>query len=106
MNLSKPVKKIARIISETLLVIPCICICIISRFLRKGRSIDVGLGPLPLINNVYHCKALKQAGFSAETFVNRAWFITNEFDLDLTNWRSSKLLKPLTPYYLFCRALF
>ena len=44
------------------------------------RPIDVGLGPDPMINNVYHKKALVQQGYSAETFVNDIYFITNEFD--------------------------
>ena len=106
MKLIKPVKRFTKIAAEIFFVIPCICICIISRFVKKGRSIDVGLGPLPLINNVYHSKALRQAGFSAETFVRKTFFITNEFDFNLIKWRDSKLLKPLTSYYLFCRALF
>jgi glycosyltransferase involved in cell wall biosynthesis len=103
-SLKKNVKKLARIFAEIFLVIPCFCICIIARHVK--RPIDVGLGPLPLINNVYHRKALRQAGFSAETFVRNTYFITNEFDIDLTKWRNSKLLKPLTPYYLFFRVLF
>jgi glycosyltransferase involved in cell wall biosynthesis len=76
----------------------------ISRYLK--RDIDVGLGPLPLINNVYHKKALQQAGFSAETFVSKTFFITDEFDLDLTPWQKNAFLKRCVPYYLFCRALF
>lgn len=44
------------------------------------RSIDVGLGPLPMINNVYHKMALDKRGYSAETFVNDLYFITNDFD--------------------------
>jgi glycosyltransferase involved in cell wall biosynthesis len=106
MKLTKPVKKLAGMIIEILMVIPCICICIISRFQKGGRGVDVGLGPLPLINNVYHKTALMKAGFSAETFVSGSWFITNEFDLDLTRWQNSALWKHFIPYYLFCRALF
>ena len=106
MKLFKPVKRLSKIIAEIFFVIPCIFICIISRFLKKGRGIDVGLGPLPLINNVYHKTALNKAGFSAETFVRKTFFITNDFDFNLIKWRDNKLLKPLTPYYLFLRALF
>lgn len=106
MKLTKPVKKLAGMTIEILMVIPCICICIISKFLKRGRSVDVGLGPLPLINNVYHKTALRKAGFSAETFVSGSWFITNEFDLDLTRWQDNAVLKRFIPYYLFCRALF
>jgi glycosyltransferase involved in cell wall biosynthesis len=96
--------KLIGITVEILMVIPCFCICIISRFIK--RDIDVGLGPLPLINNVYHKAALRQAGFSAETFVSKTFFITDEFDLDLTKWRSIVVLNRCIPYYLFCRALF
>ena len=104
MKIPKPIKKIGGIAIEILLVIPCFCICIISRYVK--RDIDVGLGPLPLINNVYHKVALEQAGFSAETFVNKTFFITDEFDVDLTIWNDRVLLKRLVPYYLFCRVLF
>ena len=94
-------KRLTKIAAEILFVIPCFGICIISKFLKKGRSVDVGLGPLPLINNVYHSKALRQAGYSAETFVRKIFFITNDFDFNLIKWRDNKLLKPLAPYYLF-----
>ena len=50
--------KLIGIIVEILMVIPCFCVCIISRFTK--RDIDVGLGPLPLINNVYHKPASLQ----------------------------------------------
>jgi glycosyltransferase involved in cell wall biosynthesis len=104
MKLTKTLEELAGITIEILLVIPCFCICIISRYLKK--DIDVGLGPVPLINNVYHKKALRQAGFSAETFVYKTFYITNEFDLDLTKWHASAFLKRCIPYYLFCRAIF
>ncbi len=104
MKLIKPAKKIGGITVEILLVIPCFFLCIISKFTK--RKIDVGLGPLPLINNVYHKKALIQAGFSAETFVSKTFFITDEFDVDLTKWNSRIFLKRIIPYYLFCRAIF
>ena len=108
MKLTKPIKKISWIISgitrEILLVIPCFCICIISRFAK--RKVDVGLGPLPLINNIYLKTALMQAGFTAETFVYETYFITDEFDLDLSQWHDSKLLRRFIACYLFCRALF
>ena len=56
-----------------------ILLSIISRFLKK--PIDVGLGPMPLINNVYHKKALIMYGYSAETFVDTIWHITKNFDV-------------------------
>lgn len=57
-------------------------IAIIARFLPK--KIDVGLGPHPLINNVYHKIALEKQGYSVETFTFRPYFITNNFDIVLS----------------------
>jgi glycosyltransferase involved in cell wall biosynthesis len=53
-------------------------LCISARFYKK--SVDVGLGPEPLINNIYHKKALEKYGYSAETYVTHTYFITKEFD--------------------------
>ncbi len=50
----------------------------LSRFSKK--KVDIGLGPEPLINNVYHKRALEINGFKSETFVNHVYFITDEFD--------------------------
>jgi glycosyltransferase involved in cell wall biosynthesis len=46
-----------------------------------NKRVDVGLGPEPLINNVYHKRALALAGYSAETFVSEVYFITDAFDI-------------------------
>lgn len=104
MKLTKPLKKISGIAIEILSVIPCFCISIISRYAK--RDIDVGLGPEPIINNVYIKKALMQAGFTAETFVSETFFITDEFDLDISKWRDNFFLKHCIPYFFFLRALF
>ena len=61
---------------------PFLCIlCLAARFRRK--PIDVGLGPYPLLNNIYHKRALARFGYSAETFVYKTYFITDEFDHDI-----------------------
>jgi glycosyltransferase involved in cell wall biosynthesis len=69
------------------------------------RRIDVGLGPEPLINNVYHKRALASAGYSAETFVDQVYYITSDFDV-----RADRAIpRPLfflRGYWLFVRALF
>lgn len=52
-----------------------------SRLARK--SYDVGLGPMPMINNIYHKQALMRYGYSAETFVDTVYFISDEFDRKL-----------------------
>ncbi|EJM82757.1 glycosyltransferase family protein [Pseudomonas sp. GM60] len=56
---------------------------LLARFVPK--SVEIGLGPEPLINNVYHAKALKSKGWQAETFVDSLYFITNEFDVKLVS---------------------
>jgi glycosyltransferase involved in cell wall biosynthesis len=64
------------LVLAALVVLPPLSI--ISRLFR--RRFKVGIGPLPLINNIHHKKALASAGYSAETFVNQVYYITNEFD--------------------------
>jgi glycosyltransferase involved in cell wall biosynthesis len=70
-----------------LLFLPFILLIIlVSRW--KKKSIDIGLGPEPLINNVYHKQALVKYGYTAETFVGQVYTTTNCFDLifdDLLN---------------------
>ncbi len=46
----------------------------------SAKSVDAGFGPDPLINNVYHRRAMQLAGHSAETFCIEPYFITREFD--------------------------
>jgi glycosyltransferase involved in cell wall biosynthesis len=69
---------IARLMVETLQLPALLLLALLSRLAH--RPIDVGLGPLPIINNVYHKRALQQQGYSAETFVDSIYFITQEFD--------------------------
>jgi len=75
---------------------------IIARFI--SCKVDIGLGPEPLINNIYHRQALIKAGYSAETFVNQVYFITKDFDYrgDLMRWPWKAFLH----YFLFIRLLF
>ena len=69
---------------------------ILSRFVN--RRVGIGLGPEPLINNLYHKKALENYGFRAETFVTQTYFITSDFD---------KVYKfPLRGVYSYIRSLF
>ncbi len=91
------------ITAEILMVIPLILITFLARFSK--RKIDVGLGPEPLINNVYHKRALKLKGYSAETFVNAVYYITSDFDV-----RADLLFRGyfaiLRPYYLYVLTVF
>lgn len=90
-------------IADCFFLVPLFLAAAISRF--SSRRIDVGLGPVPLINNVYHKRALNLAGYSAETFVDSLWSTTNEFDYK--NFVSLPLfVRAFTPYYLALRSLF
>ncbi|CAN5543749.1 hypothetical protein BH10BDE1_BH10BDE1_34450 [soil metagenome] len=67
------------------------------------RKMDVGLGPEPLLNNVYHKRALNLFGYAAETYVSHTYFITQSFDYSLAHL---PMYLGLTHYWLFVRALF
>ncbi len=45
------------------------------------KRVDVGLGPEPLISYVYYKQLLIERGYSAETYVNQVYFITDKFDV-------------------------
>lgn len=71
----------------------------------KNKKIDIGLGPQPLINNLYHKKSLERYGFTAETFVIKTYYITSGFDKNFTIRSSSSILKnifrAIMPLYIF-----
>lgn len=71
-----------------------VCAALVCRF--RDQPIDVGLGPEPLINNIYHRRALRDRGFSAETFVGDVYFITDDFDVrgDLLFEQRLRFLRP------------
>jgi hypothetical protein len=84
-----------------------ILVSILGRFSKK--RIDVGLGPEPLINNVYHKMALQQYGYSAQTFVSDVYFITDKFDVRgdrLLPTRYRFLRLSFVYLYLFIASLF
>ncbi len=60
----------------------------------KRNKIDIGIGPTPMINNVYFKKLLELKGYSVETFANDVFFITQDFDYFVS-------LKKHTIMYLF-----
>jgi len=88
---------------EMILLFPLVLLSISSRWSR--RPVDIGLGPEPLINNVYHKKALRTKGYEAQTFVNDVYYITKDFDI-----RADLLFKwpfgILRAYYLFILSIF
>jgi hypothetical protein len=91
---------------ELAMVPSLLVLALVARFASKKT--DVGLGPEPLINNVYHKKALELLGYTAETFVCETYFITDDFDVRADKMFSSKnfLAKGLACLYLFAAAVF
>lgn len=65
-------------VAGALLLPVFVIVCTLARFKRK--PVDVGIGPDPIINNVYHKRALQRYGYSAETFVHDTLYITDGFD--------------------------
>jgi glycosyltransferase involved in cell wall biosynthesis len=87
---------------EMAFFIPILLAALIARLIPK--SVDVGLGPEPMVSYVYHKRALERQGFSAQTFVREVYFITDAFDV-----RADLLLpgplSALAKYYLFILAV-
>ncbi len=93
------------VLAESLLALPLIALALLSRV--STRRIDVGLGPEPLINNVYHARALQKVGRKAETFVHDVYYITRAFEYRLKERPiAGKLPRPLGAAWLFVRAVF
>ena len=69
----------AQYIIEIVLTPLLFIIAIVARSFSK--AIDVGIGPDPLINNVYHKQALELYGYTAQTFVTHTYFCTDQFDI-------------------------
>lgn len=74
---------------------------IVSRYIPKKYSI--GIGPLPMINNVYWKKALVSRGYTVETFTQDVYFITEQFDFVCT--RKSNVFYYYLPVLLFIRCI-
>lgn len=69
---------------------------------RRGR---VGLGPEPLINNVYFRQALSRAGYDATTFVDEVYHVTSDFDVRADRWPVPRQLRSLL-LFAWCVARF
>lgn len=96
--------KLIQLILELSSIPSLLFFAVISRYVP--REIDIGLGPMPLINNVHHKKALELRGFKAETFVDKIYFITKEFDKKFV--LKSRLLQIIIPtwYIVFLFSIF
>lgn len=77
-------------------------ICIVSRFSR--RKYDIGIGPMPIINNVYFKRALVRKGYKVETFAENLYHITNEFDYIYT--KDQHPVYARMPVLFFIRCIF
>lgn len=79
--ISKSIKLIyySQLLLFDILFFPFLLIILfVSRVISK--HISIGIGPLPMINNVYWKKALERKGYSAETYTQAVYYITDEFD--------------------------
>ena len=81
-----------------LMLLPYIFLIAITTRFKNKTSIKVGIGPEPIINNIYHKKSLELYGYEVETFVSNTYYITNDFDIDLTN--ENKIMKRLKLIHL------
>jgi glycosyltransferase involved in cell wall biosynthesis len=100
----KYLKVVIFFLRDLVFVVPVFVIAFVARFAKK--TVDIGLGPEPLINNIHHKKALERYGYSARTFVREVYYISNLFDL-----RADRLIRRpfsylLRDYYLFVHAVF
>ncbi len=106
----KMLKRVARktiltplmVIGLISLYILYIFIALSARFFAKPRY-DIALGPQPMINNIYHKRALELYGYKAKTFVFNTFFITQEFDFFFGD---GKPQNPLTPLKAFIHTVF
>lgn len=70
--------KIMWLALETVCLLFCLPLAIVARY--KTKIYDIGLGPEPLINNIYHKSSLELYGYKAETFSSSTNFITKKYD--------------------------
>lgn len=83
---------------DLILLLPIVVLSVMSRL--APRSIDIGIGPLPTIASRYHKQAVSLHGYTCETFVYEAWYLTSNFDRVFSRYCP----RPLGPYlsYLYC----
>ena len=73
------IRWLLRAVMEACLLPLLFATALVGRFSRK--RIDVGLGPQPLINNLYHKRALERCGYTAQTYASHVFYITDRFDV-------------------------
>ena len=84
------IKNLFQVLVEIILLPYIVYRAIKSRYTYK--TIDIGLGPQSLINNIYHKKALEIYGYSVETFASNPFYITKEFDIVISEKYNIKTL--------------
>lgn len=92
-----------RFFLDAIFALPLILLAVISRIFP--RPIEIGLGPTPIINSVYHKQALQSRGHTAEVFVDSLWYYTFGYDY-APRFLMRGPLRALAPYWLMARALF
>lgn len=74
-----PLRSLIRFAVFMTLFVPFLVLALVARF--RPKKYDVGLGPEPLINNVYHKRALERKGWTVQTYVVNLYNITDQFDV-------------------------
>lgn len=90
-------------IVELFMIVPIFIATILARFFTK--KIDVGIGPDPIVNVVYHKKALALLNYSVESFVDHTAYVTSDFDL-VASKEYPFFPKYINRYILYIRAIF
>lgn len=92
-----------RSILDFVFFVPLVICALAARFVPK--KIEIGLGPVPIINSVYHKQALAKFGHDSEIFVDSIWYYSFGYDYApkalLNGWR-----RAFVPYWLMARSLF
>lgn len=95
----------AAYLASLVFIIPAMCfLALIARYVKK--KYDVGMGPEPMINNVYFKMAFEKYGYSAQTFVNALYFITDSFDINYQRLYQTRVIARYAPFFVFTRCLF
>jgi len=87
-------------IVDIIVLLPIIFLSAVSRLFP--RAIDVGIGPVPIINSPYHKKAHEHYGYTCETFVYYTWYFTDDFDVNIGRFCP----RALGPYVAYVFVLF
>lgn len=87
---------------DLLLLVPLTIFCAAARFIP--RRYDIGLGPIPIINNIDHKNSLVKFGYLAQTYVDSVWSHTDKFDVRADVYFPG-IAKVCRPYFLFLRAV-